>query len=242
MEKEKLFREVRSWAGAIIFILFLRGFIVQTFHVPTGSMKDTILIGDFLIINRLEYGIKMPFTDKYLFRIKEPEKEDIIVFRYPLQERTFLGNTNFVKRCVAVEGDTVFIKHKILYINGKSKTPDYISHRDNREFPPLEIEHENYQRLWEKGKLRKFPHVRDNFGPVVVPEDCVFAMGDNRDNSDDSRFWGPVPINYISGTPVFIYWSWKPEIPMRQLFRKIRWNRIGKIFSGEKPEKAEYKG
>jgi signal peptidase I len=233
IDKQKIWKEIRSWIIAIGIILFLRGFIVQTFNVPTGSMKDTILIGDFLIVNRLKYGIKLPFTDKYLFRVKEPKQGEIIVFRYPLGGDGIFNNTNFVKRCVAEAGDTVYIEHKILFINGEDINADYISHRDTKEYPPLNIENELFQNLWEKRKLQNYPHVRDNFGPIVVPEGYVFAMGDNRDESDDSRFWGPVPLDNISGTPLLIYWSWKPEVPMTSFFRKVRWKRIGKVFTKE---------
>lgn len=230
IDRERVWREVRSWVMAIGFVLFLRGFIVQTFHVPTGSMKDTILVGDFLIVNRLKYGVKMPFTDSYLFRISKPDTGDIVVFRFPLPERKLIKNINFVKRCVAVGGDTVIIKHKKLYVNGELRSREYVTHRDEEEYPPLNLERKRVQNLWEEGKLRRYPYVRDNFGPVVVPEGHIFAMGDNRDNSDDSRFWGPVPIDYISGTPVFIYWSWKPDVGVGSIFKKIRWNRIGKVF------------
>ncbi len=229
MDKQKILKEIKSWGIAIGIILFLRGFIVQTFHVPTGSMKDTILIGDFLIVNRLKYGLKLPFTDKYLLRVNKPQKGDIIVFRYPLGGKGLFKDINFVKRCIAVEGDTVYVEHKVLFVNGEETLADYINHRDQTEYPPLNIEKELFQNLWEKRKLSKYPYVRDNFGPIVVPEGYVFAMGDNRDESDDSRFWGPVPLDNISGTPVIIYWSWKPEISLRAFFLKVRWNRIGKL-------------
>ena len=230
IDKQKIWKEVKSWVIAIGIILFLRGFIVQTFNVPTGSMKDTILIGDFLIVNRLKYGIKLPFTDKYLLRTNKPKKGEIIVFRYPLGGNGIFKNTNFVKRCVAVAGDTVYIEHKTLFINGEDTTADYISHRDAAEYPPLTIDKEQLQNLWEERKLKNYPYVRDNFGPIVVPEGYVFAMGDNRDESDDSRFWGPVPIDNISGTPLLIYWSWKQEVSIISFFRKVRWKRIGKIY------------
>ncbi|MBN1694628.1 signal peptidase I [candidate division WOR-3 bacterium] len=233
IDKQKIWKEIKSWIIAIGIILFLRGFIVQTFNVPTGSMKDTILIGDFLIVNRLKYGIKLPFADKYLFRVKEPKKGEIIVFRYPLGGNGIFNNTNFVKRCVAVAGDTVYIEHKILFINGENVNADYISHRDPTEYPPLNVGKEQLQNLWEERKLKNYPYVRDNFGPIVVPEGYVFAMGDNRDESDDSRFWGPVPLDNISGTPLLIYWSWKPEVPITSFFRKVRWKRIGKVFTKE---------
>ncbi len=230
-KKQKIWKEAKSWLIAIGIILFLRGFVVQTFNVPTGSMKDTILIGDFLIVNRLKYGIKLPFSDKYIVRYNKPKKGDIIVFRYPLGGDGIFNNTNFVKRCVAVGGDTIYIEHKTLFVNGEDVNANYISHRDPKEYPPLNIEKELFQNLWEERKLKNYPYVRDNFGPVIVPEDNVFAMGDNRDQSDDSRFWGPVSINNISGTPLLIYWSWKPQVSISSFFRKVRWKRIGKIFT-----------
>jgi len=231
MDKQKIWKEVRSWLIAIGIILFLRGFIVQTFHVPTGSMKDTISIGDFLIVNRLKYGIKLPFTDKYLLRTKEPKRGEIIVFRYPLGGKGLFKDTNFVKRCMGIAGDTIYIKHKEVFINGENINVDYTSHRDSREYPPLNLGKEQLQHLWQNGKLHKYPHMRDNFGPIIVPEGHVFAMGDNRDESDDSRFWGPVPIDNISGTPLLIYWSWKPEVSITALFKKVRWKRIGKMLN-----------
>lgn len=233
IDKQKVWKEVKSWFIAIGIILFLRGFIVQTFNVPTGSMKDTILIGDFLIVNRLKYGIKLPFKDKYLVRYNKPEKGEIIVFRYPLGGNGIFNNTNFVKRCVAVAGDTIYLEHKILFINDESVNADYTSHRDTKEYPPLNIKNELFQNLWKERKLKNYPNVRDNFGPIVVPEGHVFAMGDNRDESDDSRFWGPVPLDNISGTPLLIYWSWKTQVPLISFFRKVRWKRIGKVFTKE---------
>jgi len=230
MDRNKVWKEVRSWLVAIGFLLFLRGFIIQTFHVPSGSMEHTILIGDFLIINRLKYGIKLPFTDRYLTKTAKPKRGDIIVFRYPIQKRRIM-TINFVKRCVAIEGDTVYIKHKQLYINGKQEEADFVSFIDQKEYPPLDLDKDTFQKLWERRKLTRYPYVRDNFGPIVVPKNHVLALGDNRDNSDDSRFWGPVPVDYISGTPMFVYWSWRPNISLSNLWRKIRWERIGKIFS-----------
>ncbi|RKZ20456.1 signal peptidase I [bacterium] len=211
--------EIAGYARAILLILFLRGFVIQAFRVPTGSMEDTILIGDFLLVNRLSYGIRIPFTTRFLWMYRTPRKGEIVIFTNPY------GGENFVKRCVGLPGDTIEIKHKILYVNGKPQEEPYVSHRDPVEYPPLAIPPSIYQKEWEKGSFRNAGgYVRDNFGPVVVPEGTIFVMGDNRDNSWDSRFMGPIPLRYIVGTPLFIYWSWN----LSSSFPGIRWERIGR--------------
>jgi len=223
MKKKRFFDEIRSYGTAILIVLVIRAFFVQAFHVPTGSMENTILVGDFLMVNRFIYGMKVPFTDKYIVHFRYPKRGEIITFRYPL------GRSNFVKRCIGLPDDTVEVKHKIVYINGKRMDEPYAIHKDLREFPPIEMDKKVYQALWERRELIRYAGVRDNFGPIVVPEGTVFAMGDNRDNSDDSRFWGPLPLNLISGSPLIIYWSWRKEIPIYRFFAKVRWGRIGKI-------------
>jgi len=223
MKKKKILNEIRSYGTAILIVLVIRAFFIQAFHVPTGSMEDTILIGDFLMVNRFIYGMKVPFTDKYIVHFRYPKRGEIITFRYPL------SRANFVKRCIGLPGDTIEIRHKILYINNKRMDESYIIHRDPREFPPLEMDRKVYQALWERRELLRDAEVRDNFGPIVVPKGTIFAMGDNRDNSDDSRFWGPLPLNLVSGSPLIIYWSWKKEIPIYKFFAKVRWGRIGRL-------------
>lgn len=232
---EKIKKEIYSWALVIIIVLFLRATFVETFMIPTGSMESTLLIGDALLVNRFIYGINIPYTQTPLIPGRMPEKEEIVVFKYPFE------NKSVVKRCIATEGDTVKIVNKEVYINGKKLVEPYVYHRDHRIFSGTKFEEKLYQTLWENAKFFDYVenpgYTRDNFGPVVVPKDCIFAMGDNRDNSLDSRFWGPLHKKYFMGKPLFIYlsidiggeasnilevlrfWHWKG----------IRLNRIGKV-------------
>jgi len=234
---------------AIISALILRAFVVQAFKIPSGSMEKTLLIGDFLLVNKFLYGTKKgdlllvnflregglgtvfnlrhghsPFLDSRILPIRQPKRGDIIVFRYPFQNR------DFIKRCIGLPGDTVELKDKIVYINGVAIEEEYAVHQDRYLTPGLTLEGENYQKAWQSGQ---FIHVgrlcRDNFGPVEVPEDSYFMMGDNRDNSEDSRFWGPLHKRFIKGKAVILYWSWKKWIPFWKFWHKVRWRRIGKL-------------
>ena len=206
---------------AIILAAIVKAFLIQTYMVPTGSMEKTILVGDFLFGNRLSYGIKVPFENKFIVQWKKPERGQIVIFKYPY------ANKLFVKRCVGLPGDTIQLINKILYVNHKKMNERYAQHIDPVTYPPLEIDSSLVQQYWMK---REFMYtglsVRDNFGPVVVPKDSYFMMGDNRDNSDDSRFWGPLKDKYVAGTPLFIYFSWNNKTPLYQIWRKIRFNRI----------------
>lgn len=248
-------RFIKSWGPVIIIVLLIRAFFVEAFRVPTGSMDETIIAGDMLLVNRFIYGIKLPFTSKAIISVKEPERGEIVVFRYPLdpdypqpfgryvrilfpkflpflplywdkEKHWFKWSTprNFVKRCIATARDTVEIRNKQLYINGKIQYEPYVLHKDPYVYPGLNIE-EGYQARWESREFADNPsiggRVRDNFGPVVIPEGHIFMMGDNRDNSFDSRFWGPLKLEYVKGEPMVFYFSIGP--------RGLKWNRIGKI-------------
>jgi signal peptidase I len=200
-KKSSLRENLEAIIIAVILALFIRTFIVQAFKIPSGSMKNTLLIGDHILVNKFIYGIKIPFTDgKTLVHITDPERKDIVVFKYPEDPKK-----DFIKRVIGVAGDTVEIKNKQLYVNGElQENEPYAIHKDTRIIPV------------------QFT-VRDNFGPVTVPAHSLFVMGDNRDNSHDSRFWGFVDLKAVRGKAFVIYWSWNKEA------FGVRWDRLGDI-------------
>lgn len=181
---------------AVILALFIRTFVVQAFKIPSGSMLPTLLVGDHLLVNKFVYGIRIPFVGERIFEIGSPEHDDVIVFIYP-QDRS----KDFIKRVQALPGDVIELRNKVLFINGE-RVPDAYGTYD-----PI--------------PARSARRPRDNFGPETVPEGHVFVMGDNRDFSHDSRFWGMVPIKDILGKAFLLYWSWDGDA-----FRP-RWSRLG---------------
>lgn len=204
MEKAKgkrhiIWEYVESILIAIVMALIIKAFIIQAFKIPSGSMLPTLKIGDHILVNKFIYGTKFPFTDSIIIPFKKPQRGDIIVFKFPEDEKK-----DFIKRVVGLPGDAVEIKEKKVYINGELLEEIYPVHTDPIVYP-LGIQ------------------PRDNLGPVVVPEDSYFVMGDNRDFSLDSRYWGVVKLNKIKGKAFIIYWSWNGED------RWIRWDRIGML-------------
>ncbi len=196
-KKGKLRENIEALVIAVILALFIRAFIIQAFKIPSGSMKNTLLIGDYLLVNKFIYGVKLPFTDITVIPIKKPARGDIIVFKFPGDP-----SLDYIKRVVAVGGDIVESRDKRVYINGKLQKADFANYT-NRYVPP-----EDARR-------------RDNFGPVTVPEGKLFVMGDNRDESNDSRFWGFVDVSAVRGKAFLIYWSWdKKDV-------RPRWKRLG---------------
>jgi signal peptidase I len=192
---------------ALILALFIRTFIVQAFKIPSGSMLQTLLIGDHILVSKFIYGIKNPFSGSVLIPIKSPKRGDIVVFKYPKDQKL-----DYIKRVIATAGETVEIKDKKVFINGASPENHYGEFRDSNILPPSE-------------------GPRDNFGPITVPEGQIFVMGDNRDNSYDSRFWGFVNLEAVRGRAFIIYWSWDVKKPLlsRDRFSSVRWSRIGDI-------------
>ncbi len=194
---------VREYAEAIliaiILALFIRSFIVQAFKIPSGSMEETLLIGDHLLVNKFIYGISLPFIDKKLVDFASPKRGDIIVFRYPEDK-----NKDFIKRVIGVGGDKVEVKNKKVFINDEPLGDEpYAVFKAGESFFGF-----------TKGR---------NFGPKTVPENHVFVMGDNRDNSHDSRFWGTVHTDEIRGKAFILYWSWD------SVNNGIRFRRIGNL-------------
>jgi len=184
-KKKHIVREyAESIIVAIILALIIRTFIVQAFKIPSGSMEDTLLIGDHLLVTKFLYGTKIPFTDTKFLKIRDPKQGDVVVFEYPEDP-----SKDFIKRVVGIPGDVVEGKEKKVFVNGK----------------PYENPHEIHK---EKDIIPRAQNPRDSFGPVTVPADSYFVMGDNRDRSYDSRFWGFVKSPKIKGKAFIKYWSW----------------------------------
>jgi signal peptidase I len=182
--------DVVVWAVVMAFLA--RSFLIQAFRIPSGSMEDTLLVGDFLFVNKFLYGPQIPFTDVRLPGLREPRPGDIIVFRFPSEK------DDYIKRCVAVGGQTLEIKNGVIYLDGAAQSEDYTKFifGDQPGRPPR------------------------NFGPYQVPPGKIFMMGDNRDNSRDSRVLGPVDWKAaVRGKALFIYWSWDGKRKLPRLSR-----------------------
>jgi len=235
----KLYHWSNSWTGTIVIVLLVIFFVAQAFVIPSGSMKQTLLIGDHLFVKKFAYGIPIPHIpwleipvlpdwdgDGHLMEGERPKRGDIVIFRYPVNPKI-----HYVKRCVAVGGDMLFVHNKDLYLHPHEGN-DYVLQNYPKE---LIVEIEGL--LWVKNPYMadhpgihhdptvtndgRYPQQIFNFGPVQVPRDNFFMMGDNRDHSNDSRFWGFVPYRLVVGKPWFIYWSWDSNyVP--------RWERVGK--------------
>jgi signal peptidase I len=228
-EKKSTVREYyEALLIAVIFVNFARIFVFQAFKIPTGSMEDNLKVGDHIIVNKFIYGPTSPPWHK-LFPLRDIRRGDIIVFRYPLQP-----DTDFVKRVIGMPGDTIEVRDKVVYVNGKALSEPYVIHDDPMLFrpqpgaPPLP---EPYRS-------------RDQFGPYSVAPGTYFAMGDNRDRSSDSRYWGTVPRSMIKGRAFMVYWSFdskgKPPVAdaptvdrakelghvVRRFFPDTRWERM----------------
>jgi len=191
---------------ALILAFVIRTYIIQPFKIPSGSMEDTLLVGDQLMAVKFLYGTKIPFTNKRILKIRGPEPGDIIVFKYPEDP-----SKPFIKRCIAKDGQKVEIRNKVVYVDGKKQPlPEHAKFIDPHIIP---------NRLTIPEKLRN----RDNIQEFIVPGNSYFVMGDNRDNSNDSRFWGFVPCENIIGKAFILYWSWDKNC---SLLKKVRWKRL----------------
>jgi signal peptidase I len=197
MTQRKIKEEIKGVLIAVFIALFIRAFFVQAYKIPSGSMEPTLLVGDHLLVLKCAYGIRIPLVGKYLVEYSSPKRGDIIVFVYPRDPKK-----DFIKRVMALPGESVQIIGRTIYINGKPIRDPW--------------------GVWSENDL-----LRGNFGPVTVPQGHYFVLGDNRDNSMDSRYWGFVPKSNILGKALIIYWSWNGEA--ENLWEKIRWLRIGKI-------------
>jgi signal peptidase I len=232
-----LWENVKQFGLAIILALFLKTSVVEAYKIPTASMEDTLLVGDFLLANKFVYGARLPLVNWRLPAFSEPKRGDVVIFIYPGD-----GVTKYIKRCVGTPGDTVVVRDKRLYVNGQ-RFPDeaYAKYVDTTRSGQ-----QNIQRRRPGGQ-----NTRDNFGPYVVPPNSYFMMGDNRDNSSDSRVWQSVHKNLILGEAIMVHWSWNesilpsPEVSVSDplsvprlfaynfvhFFQKVRWNRLFGLIS-----------
>ena len=199
--QEKTKSKIREYAEAIVIAILIavliRTFIIQAYKIPSKSMVPTLLVGDHLLVNKFIYGVKIPVIRKTVLPVTDPKQGDIIVFIYP-EDRS----KDYIKRVIGVAGDKIEIRDKKIFINDQRYEDSWGIYTDSRSLPQ---------------------DVRDYFGPVVVPPDSLFVMGDNRDQSADSRYWGFVDIKDVEGKALILYWSWDSED------FALRWNRLGKL-------------
>lgn len=203
-KKSSIRETIEAVVTAFLIAIVIRTFVIQAFKIPSGSMIPTLLVGDHILVNKFLLGtpVDIPFTNINLFHmpgLRDPKRGDVIVFKYP-EDPT----RDFIKRVIGIGGDVVMEKDKNIYVNGRRLVEPYVQHVDN------EIKPGQFDR-------------RDNFGPIVVPKGSVFVMGDNRDQSYDSRYWGFVNDLEIKGKAIIIYWSWDSDKSWP------RFNRIGKL-------------
>ncbi len=200
-KKSSIRETIEAIVVAFLIAMVIRTFVVQAFKIPSGSMESTLLVGDHILVNKFILGtpVDIPFTNVTVFHmpaLKKPQRGDVIVFKYPEDPKR-----DFIKRVVGVGGDVVESRDKAVFVNGRRTVEPYVQHTDS-DVKPADMDR------------------RDNFGPIKVPQGSVFVMGDNRDQSYDSRFWGFVNTSEIKGKALIIYWSWD---------RKANWVRFGRI-------------
>ena len=201
--KEKTKSNVKEYIEsiiiAILIALFIRTFIICAYKIPSRSMVETLLVGDHILVNKFLYGVKIPLLRNTIIPVREPKRGEIVVFIFPNDR-----SKDFIKRVIGVGGDTIEIKNKKIFINGKEYSDSYGIYSDNIIYPAT-------------------MQPRDNFGPITVPKNSIFVMGDNRDESLDSRFWGFVDLKDVEGKAFIIYWSWNHED------HNLRWQRLGNL-------------
>jgi signal peptidase I len=214
----------KSLVVALAIFLVVRTFVVEAFKIPTSSMENTLLVGDFLLVNKAVYGGHVPGTHLAFGALRQPRRGDVVVFHPPHEPER-----NYVKRLLGVPGDTLEMHDKTLYVNGSPLDEPYARHVDNRG----DTVHPDMD--WQSNHLiaaqpDAYHPTRDNWGPIVVPDGEYFFLGDNRDNSEDSRYWGFVDREQIRGRPWLVYYSQAPHgaanLPW---YKRVRWGRLGTV-------------
>jgi signal peptidase I len=233
-----LWENFKSIVGALAIFLVLRAFLVEAYRIPSGSMIPTLLVGDWLFVNKAIYGAHVPFSRASLPAYREPRRGDVVVFVSPFQaDEDSLGHDptpTLVKRLVGTPGDTLYMRNAILYVNGIAQrqgfgaTPTTNPELANSVDPLFSWQKKVGLKASRFGPAPAQP-THDNWGPFVVPPSRLFMMGDSRYNSKDSRYWGFVPRENVRGKPLFVYYSYNADDSDRPLpmLTDIRWSRIG---------------
>ncbi|MDD4005024.1 MAG: signal peptidase I [Elusimicrobiaceae bacterium] len=217
---EKALKNDLEWAETIYPVMIIGGifmyFLFQGFRIPSGSMKNTLLIGDHLFVNKFIYGTRVPFTENRILKLRAVSRGDVIVFKFPSKSpaESYCGSSqygrDFIKRVIGLPGETVELRNGRVFINGTELAETYTRFVDTERIPfsSANLPYESFSAVWAGRQLGNIygEAIRDNFGPVIVPSGTYFAMGDNRDRSCDSRFWGPVPEENIKGKASSIFW------------------------------------
>ena len=240
---------------AVAMFVVVRAFLVEAYKIPSGSMERTLLVGDFLLVNKLVYGAEVPFTGRHLPRLREPRRGDVVVFQWPSDP-----SKSFVKRLVGMAGDTLAMRGGTLYVNGRAQAERYVTRTDpsadpvfedfrwQRDYvvrsalarparaagaladdpPPLPLLPAPPARAGRPARDPGDHPSRNNWGPLIVPTAHYFVLGDNRDNSLDSRYWGFVPDSLLRGRPMVVYYSYAPDSARRLAWlTAVRWSRLG---------------
>jgi signal peptidase I len=218
---------MRSLGMAVVVFLVVRTFLLEAFQIPSGSMENTLLAGDFLFVNKAVYGAPIPGTDARLPAFGTPARGDIVVFAYPKDP-----SLNYVKRVIGLPGDTVAMRAGAVSVNGAALVEPYVRRTDPTHdgFDPQFNWQRDYLADRSLETRRRYRPTRDTWGPLVVPADRLFVLGDNRDNSHDSRYWGFVDRPAVKGRPLVVYFSYDRETgdPLPWL-TDIRWRRLGSL-------------
>lgn len=215
----------KSVSLAILLFFIVRAFFVEAFKIPSGSMESTLLVGDFLLVNKLLYGAEVPFLRKHLPGVREPRLADVVVFQWPEDPAK-----NFVKRIVGMPGDTLEMRRGTLFRNGNEQRERYVVRGETL----IDAAGEDFR--WQRDfvvpgvDVRRYHPTRNDWGPLVVPDRQYFVLGDNRDNSLDSRYWGFVPDSLVRGSPIFVYYSYAPDSGATlDWLTRVRWQRLGEL-------------
>ena len=219
-------RAVLQLGASVLLFLVTRALVVEMYKIPTPSMQRTLLVGDFLVVNKMVYGPEVPFTHIKLPGLHQPRRGDVIVFKWPSDP-----SINFVKRVVGVPGDTLLMRNGVLQRNGRPLRETYVTHTS----ADADMAVDEFR--WQRDYLVKSARAseaywpsRNNWGPLVVPQHDLFVLGDNRDNSLDSRYWGFVPDSLVRGQPMFVYYSYRPDTASNwSWLTNARWRRLGTI-------------